>query len=98
MEIAFVDRPHLARTLRVFRYRDGTLEEVAAVARVTNHRIGEIDIAGGIRTCAGGLEMIVASDDWARLLAVTLRGSTLETRDIGAHRGRKSFARAMACK
>ena len=97
VEVAYVDRPHLARTLRVWRYRDGALSEVAALEGVTNHRIGERDIAGGIRDCGAGPEMIVASADWSRLLAVTLQGGALNARDIGPHEGRASFAAALAC-
>jgi hypothetical protein len=96
VEVAFIDRPHLAKTLRVWRYDSGQFFEVAALAGVTNHRIGEPDIAGGIRDCGDGPEMIVASANWSRLLAVRLEGDLVAT-DIGAHRGRDSFAAAMAC-
>ncbi|MCJ7872198.1 VCBS repeat-containing protein [Phaeobacter sp. J2-8] len=108
MELAYVDRPHLARTLRVWRYEtrsDGaasgtapaTLVEVAALVGVTNHRIGESDIAGGIRTCGDQPEMIVADANWQEVLAVTLAGGDLRRRTLGPHRGRESFATAMAC-
>jgi hypothetical protein len=96
VEVAFIDRPHLAKTLRVWRYDGGDFTEVAAIAGVTNHRIGETDIAGGIRDCGAGPEMIVATADWTRLLAVQFDGD-LTTRDIGPHRGRDSFATAMGC-
>ena len=100
MELPYVDRPHLAKTLRVWRYLpDGpTLEEVAQAGGHTNHRIGERDIAGGIRTCAGRPEMITASADWQRLLATELTGEALLSRDIGAHTGPDSFAAAMECR
>ena len=97
VEIAFVDRPHLAKVLRVFRYRAGALELVAEAAGVTNHRIGERDIGGGIRDCGNGPEMIVATANWARLVSVRLRDGALVAEDIGAHRDRGSFAQAMAC-
>ena len=64
---------------------------------LSNHRIGERDIAGGIRTCANVPEMIVATADWSRLMAVTLQDNRLRARDIGAHEGRKSFAAALGC-
>jgi hypothetical protein len=96
VEVAFVDRPHLAKTLRVWRYVNGDFAEVAALGGVTNHRIGEPDIAGGIRDCGNGPEMIVASANWARLVAVQLNGDLVAT-DIGPHRGRDSFAVAMGC-
>jgi hypothetical protein len=97
MEIAYVDRPHLAKTLRVLRFKDGTLTPVASLEGVSNHRIGERDIAGGIRDCGDGPEMIVASADWTRLLAVTLRDGELTARDIGDHEDRSSFANALSC-
>ncbi len=98
VEIAYVDRPHLAKTLRVFRYRDGTLTEIAALPGVTNHRIGERDIAGGIRDCGAGPEIIVADAAWRRVLAVRLADGALTDRPLFDHDGRESFARAMACR
>lgn len=97
IELAYVDRPHLAKTLRIWRWSEDTLTEVAQLAGVTNHRIGEPDIAGGIRDCGAGLEIIVADAQWREVLAVTLSHDTLMTKPLGAHRGRESFATAMAC-
>lgn len=91
MEIAYVDRPHLARTLRVWRYVPGRqsgraqLQEVAALAGLTNHRIGEDFISSGIRTCGPTPEMITASADWSRLIATTLANDALTPRDLGAY-------------
>ncbi len=97
VEIGYIDRPHLAKTLRLWRFRDGKLTDIGSLDGLTNHRIGEDTIAGGIRTCAGRPEMIVASADWRRLIAVTFDSGTLAPRDIGPHRNRASFARALAC-
>ncbi len=98
VELAYVDRPHLAKTLRVWRFVEGALHEVATFRGVTNHRIGERDIAGGLRRCGEGPEMIVADADWQRLLAVRFDGESLSARDIGPHEGRDSFARALSCR
>lgn len=97
VEIAYVDRPHLARTLRIWRFADGALTEVASLDGVTNHRIGEPDIAGGIRTCAGRPEMIVASADWSRLIAVAWDGAVFAQTVLGRDTSRDAFARAMVC-
>lgn len=97
VELAYIDRPHLAKTLRVWRFADGQLTSVAALEGMTNHRIGERDIAGGVRLCAGAPEMIVARADWQRLMAVSFDGKTLTARDIGPHKDRRSFAKALAC-
>jgi hypothetical protein len=98
MEIAFVDRPHLAKTLRIWRYKSATLTQVATFAGVTNHRIGEEDIAGGIRTCEDGPEMILADASWQSLLALRFDGNEITLRQIGIDTTRPAFADAMACR
>ncbi|MEL6960440.1 MAG: VCBS repeat-containing protein, partial [Pseudomonadota bacterium] len=49
IEVAFVDRPHLAKTLRIFEFSDGVLALEAEIVGLTNHRIGEDFITGGLR-------------------------------------------------
>jgi len=96
VEIAFVDRPHLARVLRVWRWQDGTLTEVAAEAGHTNHRFGAPEIGGGIRDCGDGPEIVTASADWTRLLAARLEGGQIVSREIGPWTG--GFEDALACR
>ncbi len=98
VELAYVDRPHLARTLRVLRYQNGKLKLIAELPGVTNHRIGERNIAGGIRDCGDGPEMIVADAGWQNVLAVRFDGAILSSRVLGPHEGRSSFGDAMACR
>ena len=97
IEIAYIDRPHLAKTLRVWRFEDGALVPVADLGGLTNHRIGEADIGGGIRDCGNGPEMITASADWSRVMATQLSEGQLRTRALGRHVDRGSFATALAC-
>lgn len=97
IEIAFVDRPHLRKTIRVWRLAEGKLVEIAQASGFSNHRIGEDDIAGGIRTCGGQPKMVLATGNWARVVHVGFDGSTFTITDAGAHQGRGSFAKAMAC-
>ena len=96
MEIAYIDRPHLARVLRVWRYQDATLSEVATFSGLTNHRIGEAFISGGIRTCGGAPEMIVATTDWSRMIAAGFDGQRITTRDLGPWSD-ANVAAALAC-
>ncbi|MEM9967783.1 MAG: VCBS repeat-containing protein [Pseudomonadota bacterium] len=100
LEFAYIDRPHLAKVLRLWRFDPDRqmLKQIAQSPGLTNHRIGETDIAGGLRTCMGTTEMIVATGDWSRLIAVRFQDERLVPRDIGAHKGRASFAAAMACR
>ena len=98
MDLAYVDQPHLARVLRVWRHADGALTQVAAAAGLTNHRIGEDFISGGIRDCGDGPEMVTANAGWSRLIATRLADGALTARDIGAFAGPPSFAAALACR
>ncbi|QXT40928.1 FG-GAP repeat domain-containing protein [Gymnodinialimonas ceratoperidinii] len=97
MEIAYIDRPHLARVLRVWRFEGGALSEVAAIEGLTNHRIGEPFITGGLRDCGAGPELITANADWSRVIATTLEAGTLTTRSLGPF-SQDAVTRAMACQ
>ncbi|MGB3406655.1 MAG: VCBS repeat-containing protein, partial [Jannaschia sp.] len=97
VEVVWIDRPHLVRMLRVAQVRGDSLVEVAALDGLTNHRIGEDTIAGGIRDCGNGPEMILATADWSALVAVRWDGATFSRRDLGRDTSRAAFARAMDC-
>ncbi|MDX8348297.1 VCBS repeat-containing protein [Cognatiyoonia sp. IB215446] len=98
VEIAYIDRPHLAKTLRVWRYKDGDFTEIAAASGLSNHRIGEDFISGGVRDCGQGPEMITASANWTRIMATRLENGSLRAQDIGPFAGRDSFTQALACQ
>jgi hypothetical protein len=90
VELAYIDRPHLAKTLRVWRYQsdptgNARLTEVATLRGLTNHRIGWDYIAGGTRDCGEGPEMILADGEWRSIVAVRFDGTTLSRRDLGPY-------------
>ena len=71
IEVAFVDRPHLAKVLRIFEW-DGTgLVLDAEIGGLTNHRIGEDFISGGLRDCGAGPQMVMANADWSQVMVVS---------------------------
>ncbi len=96
-DIAYVDRPHLAKTLRVWTFAPGGLTEGATLSGVTNHRIGDEQIFGGLRTCGGAPELILLSSDWSEIVAVTYAGKTLKSRTIGPNTGPAAITAALAC-
>lgn len=97
IELAYVDRPHLAKTLRIWRFEHGDLIPVGDLPGVTNHRIGEEDIAGGIRTCSGHPEMVLASSNWSALVAIRYDEAGFDVTRIGSDTSRSAFANAMVC-
>lgn len=44
--------------------------ETLRLPGLTNHRIGEDVISGGLRDCGQGPELVLASSDWTRLMRV----------------------------
>ncbi|MDK3016128.1 FG-GAP repeat domain-containing protein [Pseudodonghicola flavimaris] len=96
-ELAYIDRPHLARTLRIWRYADATLTQIATAPGLTNHRFGDKDIAGGLRDCGAGPEIVTADADWQHLIASRLRGGTIDSRVIGPDTSAAGFAAALSC-
>ena len=70
VEIAYVDRPHLRMDLVFVRVEGDRLVETLRLPGLTNHRIGDDFISGGLRDCGQGAELILASPDWTRLMRV----------------------------
>nr|WP_254436107.1 VCBS repeat-containing protein [Ruegeria arenilitoris] len=95
VEIAYIDRPHLAKTLRIWRYKGGELTEVAALPGLTNHRIGDDFITGGIKDCGTGPEMIVVSADWQQIVSIN-HEKDWKTRTLSPF-SRNAMKQALTC-
>ncbi len=98
MDVAYIDRPHLAKILRVWTFRDGALQEIATLEGVTNHLIGQNHIIGGVRDCGDGLpEMIVADRRLVNLIAIRFQDGYLRGRNLGSFLPQNAVEVAMAC-
>lgn len=97
VEIAYIDRPHLARTLRIWRYTKNGLAPVADQPGLTNHKIGEPFISGGIRQCGPKPQVITANANWTRIIASTVTNDQINTKDIGPFTGPASLVAALSC-
>lgn len=97
VEIAYVDRPHLAKTLRIWRFKHGTLTEIATLPGLTNHRIGEDFISGGLRDCGDRPELILASANWQRIISVRFDGQGWQQSDLGPINARQSLDTTRTC-
>jgi hypothetical protein len=97
IEIAYVETPHLGRTLRLVGLEGDRLAQRAALSGVTNHRIGEETISGGVRVCAGLTEAVLASSDWRQIVAVGWQNGGLISRELGPFTGAQDWDRALVC-
>ena len=97
IEVAYVDRPHLAKTIRVWRFADGGLTPVANLAGFTNHRIGEDFISGGLRDCGAGPEMVLATGNWRDVVSVRFDDTAFAVRKLADFAGPPSLQAALSC-
>lgn len=97
LDVAYIDRPHLAKELRVWRWTGQGLEEMASMQGVTNHKIGWDFIAGGLRHCDGPPEMILSDGGWQTVVAVSWNGWGWQSRPLAPYTGPSSLSDALSC-
>ncbi len=97
-EIAYVEKPHLDRVLVILRFRDGHFTELARIPGLTNHRIGESHISGGIRDCGTGAQAVLAKADGSGLVAVSLAGGQVRMSPVADSATPRAFDRALKCR
>ena len=98
VEIAYVDRPHLAKTLRIWRFVEGALEPVVDVEGLTNHRIGEDFITSGLRDCGTGPELVTVDASWSHLMVTRAEGGRWLSYPVTPFTGPASLADVLACE
>ncbi len=101
-EIAYVDRPHLARRLTLVTVRpaaDGfAITPLTSVGGVTNHKFGSPVIEGGIRDCEGESPVVVtASANWSRVIETRLDRGELKLTNVGPYQGPDSLSARLGC-
>lgn len=98
LEIAYVDRPHLARELVFLRLSGQRLTEIARAPGLTNHHIGMDTIPGQTRRCAGYDSLILASPDWSRMIEAFLTpDGRVATRDLGPLASAAALSKPRPC-
>ncbi len=97
IEIAYIDRPHLAKSLRIWRYADGDFREIAYHDGLTNHKIGQDFIQGGVRDCGDGPRLITADANWTQIMETTLTLTKITSRPIAPFTDPASLTAALTC-
>lgn len=97
VEIAYVETPHLGRTLRLVRLEGDRLLPLAQASGHTNHRFGDAALQGGIAQCPDGAVIVTADAGWRRVLHSRWQAGALSTSDAGPYTGFESLAPATAC-
>lgn len=97
IEVAFIDRPHLAKVLRVFEWDGEALVLDMELGGLTNHRIGEDFITGGVRVCEGIPELVTADADWSDVMVTWAVEGALQTASLGPF-SPAAVEAALACR
>ena len=102
MDIAYVDRPHLAKVLRVVSVKvtqeGATFTPLATVEGVTNHHLGAEQIEGGLRVCPGTAPVIVVADaDWREVVELHWEAGGFRSEVTGAYEGPQSLSARLRC-
>ena len=97
LDIAYVETPHLGKTLRIVTPEDGELVEIASASGFSNHRIGDRFISGGIRDCGNGPEIVLADGAWRRAVAVRMEATELVSRDLDILETPQSLETTIKC-
>lgn len=102
-EIAYVDRPHLARRLRLVTVDAAqtpyAVHDVTSVGGLTNHKFGSPDIEGGVRICPGQSPVIItASANWSRVMETRFVDGELSMTNVGPYEDPASLTAALRCK
>ncbi|QUS37024.1 FG-GAP repeat domain-containing protein [Falsirhodobacter algicola] len=83
MEIAYVEKPHLEPVLRILRLEGDRLVPVAAVRGVSNHAIGQEQVASRIERCPNGPRILAFGADGRRAVSVRLGPEGARIADLG---------------
>lgn len=96
-EIAYVAMPHLARRLVLVRLEGDRLDPVAQLYGISNHRIGEPFITGGIRDCGTGPEMLLPTSDWQQIARIRVVGDRLTAVGYGPFISAAALEAELSC-
>jgi len=98
IDIAYVDRPHLAKVLRIYTFKDNDFFELDSIRGLSNHRIGEDFISGGIRNCNNKIEIITANSNWDYIMSTSYFGNKLQSQQIAKYKNNSDFNKILLCK
>ncbi|MEM7044907.1 MAG: VCBS repeat-containing protein, partial [Pseudomonadota bacterium] len=97
LDIAYVETPHLGKTLKIVTPEGEELVEIASASGFSNHRIGERFISGGIRDCGDGPEIVLVDGAWRRVVAVRMEATELVSRDLDIFETHQDLETMLKC-
>lgn len=98
IELAYVEKPHLDKVLKVVRRTGSQLIEVFRIAGVTNHAIGQEEVQSRVETCPDGPRIILLDAGGTRMMSVNLTGPSPKVWDFAPSFGHMQIAKSTPCE
>ena len=83
IEIAYVEKPHLDKILRIVRVEGKRLKPIASVAGVTNHAIGQKEVQSRIEVCSGAPTIFALNQTGEMILSIRMTGGAAKVTTLG---------------
>lgn len=97
-DVVYVETPHIGGTLKLWT-PDGTdIVAGPTVGGVSNHRIGQDFISGGVRDCGDGPELVLADAQWTRLLRAWIIDGAWQLEPVTRSVRPDLWKQALACE
>ncbi|MEM9044318.1 MAG: VCBS repeat-containing protein [Pseudomonadota bacterium] len=90
-DIAYVETPHLGKTLKFWTLEGSRLVQTGQQAGLTNHRIGDEFIASAVRRCDGLEHIVLVDASWDTIIAAALADGAVTIEEIGPYSGPESI-------
>lgn len=97
-DIAFVETPHLGKVLKIWTLRGRRLVLIGQISGLSNHRIGDDFISGGVRDCGNGPEVVTADASWQNVMVTRFEGDALQSTIARPFRNQHDFTEILACR
>ena len=96
-EIAYVEMPHLAHRLVLVRLDGNQFVPVARLDGVSNHRIGDNFITGGVHDCGNGPDIVMPSADWRQTMRINYKDGGLTAVSLGPNSDETAIHAELTC-
>lgn len=97
-EIAYVEMPHLARRLVLVGLDGDRFVTIARLEGISNHRIGENFITGGVRDCGAGPDLLLPVADRSSIARITFANRRLKVEELWPWAGAEALDARLACR
>ena len=97
IEVAYIETPHLGKTLKIARLNGEHLEVIAQAPGLTNHHVGSDIIESAIILCGSHAVILTADADWSQVIATRFENGALMSNPAGPYQGPSSFQNLPDC-